>query len=152
MINGSSHDRHAKIFTHAISKNNPTELFTVRRINVAYSNINLEISLQYRKVAVLMPWFTEAKSLSLWETHLLSQSLRHQSQCNTKDDLISLTYAVWETQIDWQSEHRMFFFTLHLWVAHSVHAIVFCVLWPIFSVIFFVTEIMKNCIWNAALH
>lgn len=53
MINGSSHDRHAKIFTHAISKNNPTELFTVRRINVAYSNINLEISLQYRKVAVL---------------------------------------------------------------------------------------------------
>lgn len=138
MINGSGHDRHAKIFTRAISKNNSTELFTVRCINVAYSKHKSGNKSSIQKGgspcihSCLMPWFTEAKSLSLWETHLLSQSLRHQSQCNTKDDLISLTYAVEKLRLTDNLNTECSF----LLSIYGVHAIVFCVLWPILSVIF----------------
>ena len=44
-----------------------------------------------------------AEALSLRDTYLLSQSRRHQSQCNTKDVLFSLTSAIWQTQTDWHS-------------------------------------------------
>lgn len=54
----------------------------------------------------------EARAVSLWDTHLLSQSPCHQSQCNTKDILFSLTSTIWQTQTDWHSRELYYFLSI----------------------------------------
>lgn len=77
----------------------------------------------------LVPRFMKAKTLSLWDTHLLSQSLRHQSRCNTKDVLFILTSAIWHTQIDWHSWEVCYF--LPICGLHLGLSMVYCFLWSV---------------------
>lgn len=99
--------------------------------------INLRVKLWYMHGGSpcmhprLIPRFMEAKALNLWDTHLLSQSLRHQSQCNTKDVLFSLTSAIWQTQTDWHS--REVYYSLPVGGLH-VEFSIWCTVLCIYSV------------------